>query len=250
MQQHARPARTQNDRHGSGGCIHRLDIHQRLTNRFTHITERPHLAADRVKEIVITKTTTTTRTAAFATAIAFNQDAAVEAHQRANIRTQGAIGRRHQHLFVDTGQGGDDLSDRRIQSPGETVHLFQQSDLLLLIQSPQGIDRCIQSGSMARLPDADLAITPTLRYATGGDHRLAQRMDTDLVRVGKTGLLAAHGAHTNSLIDVVTAILDDAIFQHPGLVIAALEIEITKVHAMTHDLPQHARQYRFIQFMG
>ncbi|MNR01921.1 hypothetical protein D3C85_1177520 [compost metagenome] len=74
-----------------------------------------------------------------------------------------------------------------------------------------------------------------------------QRQQAQLVGVGEAGLLAADGAHPDPLVDVVAAILDDAIFQHPGLVPAALEIEVAELHLMAHQAAEQLLQPSFIE---
>ena len=100
------------------------------------------------------------------------------------------------------------------------------------------------------MPDLDLARPTAIGNAPGGDDRLAQRQQADLVRIGKAGLLTTDGTDTDALIYVVATILDYAVLQHPGLVIAALEIKIAKVDLVPHQLAQQAGQGRFIQLMG
>ena len=85
--------------------------------------------------------------------------------------------------------------------------------------------------------------------AASGSHRLLQRQQAQLVRVGETGLLAADGAHPHPLIDVVAAILDDAVVQHPGLVPAALEIEVAELHLMAHQAAEQLLQASFVEIV-
>ena len=85
--------------------------------------------------------------------------------------------------------------------------------------------------------------------AASGGHRLLQGQQAQLVRVGEAGLLAADGAHPDPLIDVIAAILDDAIFQHPGLVPAALEIEIAELHLMAHQAAEQLLQAPFVEIV-
>lgn len=76
-----------------------------------------------------------------------------------------------------------------------------------------------------------------------------QGQQAQLVRVGEAGLLAADGAHPDPLVDVVAAILDDAVFQHPGLVPAALEIEVAELHLMAHQAAEQLLQAPFVQIV-
>ena len=250
MQQHTRPARTEHDRHAAGWGVYRFQVHQRLAHRLAGIIQRPAHLTHRLEEILVTETTTTASAAAFTAAIALHQHGTVKTHQRTHIGTQGTVGPSHQHLFIDTGEGGDHLGHRRIQGTGITIYLLQQLNLLALVDRIERIHRLIEQGRVGRLPDLDLATATTLGYPAGRDHRLAQGQQADLVRIGKAGLLTANGPDTNPLIDVVATVFDYAVFQHPGFVVTALEIEIAKVHLMPHQLTQQAGQNRFVQFMG
>lgn len=52
---------------------------------------------------------------------------------------------------------------------------------------------------------------------------LLQRIQGDLVCIGKAGFLTANSANSDTLIDIVRAIFDDAVFNHSGFVIAGLK---------------------------
>ncbi len=57
--------------------------------------------------------------------------------------------------------------------------------------------------------------TPIASITHDGTRRLRallQRSQAYLVGVGKTGFLAADGAHTHALVNVVRTIFDDAVF--------------------------------------
>ncbi len=250
VQQHAGPAGAQHHRHGTGRCIDGVEADQRLTHRFAHITKGAALQPVQFEEPVVTKAATATGTAALATIALLGNHGHRQPYQRANIGSQGTVGRSNQHLFIDAADGGHHLIDGGIQTSGKLVHLLQQGDLLLLVEGLQRIHGRIEQVRFGARPCLHLAVSTGSGDATGGSHRLLQRQQAQLVRVGEAGLLAADGAYPDPLIDVVAAILDDAIFQHPGLVPAALEIEVTELHLMAHQAAEQLLQAPFVEVVG
>ncbi len=247
VQQHAGPTGAQHHRHGAGWRVDGFQIDQRLTHRFTHIAKSAALQPVQFEEPVVTKAPAATGTATLAAIALLGNHGHRQPHQRTHIGGQGAVGSGHQHLFVDAADGGHHLIDGGIQTPGELVHLLQQGNLLVLVEGLQRIHGRIEQVCGGSGPCLHLAVSTGSGDATGGSHRLLQRQQAQLVRVGKAGLLAADGAHPHTLIDVVAAILDDAIFQHPGLVPAALEIEIAELHLMTHQAAEQLLQAPFVE---
>ncbi len=249
VQQHARPAGAQHHRHGAGWRVDGFQIDQRLTHRFTHIAKGAALQPVQFEEPVVTKAPAATGTATLAAIALLGDHGHRQTHQRTHIGGQGAVGRGHQHLFVDAADGGHHLIDGGVQTSGELVHLLQQGDLLVLVEGLQRIHGRIEQVCGGSGPRLHLAVSTGSGYAASGGHRLLQRQQAQLVRVGEAGLLAADGAHPDPLIDVVAAILDDAIFQHPGLVPAALEIEIAELHLMAHQAAEQLLQAPFVEIV-
>ncbi|MNF64571.1 hypothetical protein D3C84_463070 [compost metagenome] len=249
VQQHAGPTGTQHHRHGAGRRVYGLEVHQGLAHRFAHIAKRPALQPVQLQEVIVTEAATAAGAAALPAIPLLGDDGHREAHQRAHIGGQGAIGGGHQDLFIDATDGGHHLIDGGIQAAGELVHLLEQGDLLLLVEGLQRIHGRIEQVRFGSGPGLHLALGPGGGDAAGGGHRLLQRQQAQLVRVGEAGLLAADGAHTHTLIDVVAAILDDAVFQHPGLVPAALEIEVAELHLMAHQAAEQLLQPPFVEIV-
>ncbi len=249
VQQHAGPAGTEHHRHGAGRGVDGLQVDQGLAHRFTHIAKRPALEPVQLEEMVVTEAATATGAAAFTAIPLLGDDGHREAHQRTHVGGQGAIGGGHQDLFIDPADGGHHLIDGGIQTSGELVHLLQQGNFLLLVEGLQGIQRRVEQVCFGASPCFYLALRTGGGDAASGSHRLLQRQKAQLVRVGETGLLAADGAHPHPLIDVVAAILDDAVLQHPGLVPAALEIEVAELHLMAHQAAEQLLQPPFVEIV-
>ncbi|MOA26607.1 hypothetical protein D3C78_1474140 [compost metagenome] len=95
-----------------------------------------------------------------------------------------------------------------------------------------------------------LTITAVTHYAARGMGALLQGVQGDLIGIGEAGFLAAHGAYSNPLVDIVRAILDDTVFNHPGFVVARLEIEIGVIEAAFGQLPQDGKQILVAQLIG
>jgi len=80
------------------------------------------------------------------------------------------------------------------------------------------------------------------RYGARRARRRLQRRQADVVGIGKRGLLPAHRAHPDALVDVEAAGLDDAFLQTPRLAARVLEIEVSVVHLVREDLAEHGLQ--------
>ena len=74
-----------------------------------------------------------------------------------------------------------------------------------------------------------------------------QRRQHDLIGVREAGFLARERAHADALLDAVTAFLDDAVFERPGLLARQLEIQVGVVDAVPHDVAEHARDAIFVE---
>ncbi len=83
--------------------------------------------------------------------------------------------------------------------------------------------------------------------ATRRMRALFQCQQADLVRISKTGLFTANGAYAHTLVNIVRAIFDDAVFQYPGFVIARLEIQITVIHTALGQLAEDGKQILMVQ---
>ncbi len=92
-------------------------------------------------------------------------------------------------------------------------------------------------------------LDPTFLSATGNRARglggLRQGRELQFVGIGETRLLTADGTQSGALFDAEVAILDDAVFQNPGLKPAGLEIDIRRIHHGTGQSAQEAIQIVF-----
>ncbi|MNT44441.1 hypothetical protein D3C72_1809680 [compost metagenome] len=79
---------------------------------------------------------------------------------------------------------------------------------------------------------------------------LLQSVQGDLIGIGEAGFFAADGAYPDPLVDIVRTILDNAVFNHPGFVVARLEIEISVIEAAFGQLPQDGKQILVAQLIG
>ena len=127
---------------------------------------------------------------------------------------------------------------------------MQQGDFLFARQALQRIEQRVQRlitdfAQSMRPPVALLAHNAARRLGA-----LLQRIQGDLIGIGEAGLLTADGAHADALIDIVRAILDDAVLDHPGFVIAGLEIEIGVVDTAFCQLTQYPVQVLMTQLVG
>ena len=212
MQQHARPACAQYHRQRTGGCSHGRQVDQRHAHGFFCPCIRAGFAVDIAQEPVITKTTAATAGAALALTVVFNLHADRETHQRANIRRQGTVRRRHQDQFINTGQAGRDFLHAFIRRASHFVHATQDVQLLFAAHALQRVDAGIERSVLHFTQRFHPSVA---RIAHNGSRRLRallQRGQAYLVCIGKTGFFAADGAHADALVNVIRAIFNDAVF--------------------------------------
>lgn len=82
--------------------------------------------------------------AAFATAILLDDDADIEAHQRANICSQTTVSGGHQNAFPDPGHAHGDLLDPRVEGAGSGIDTLEQLDFFSAADDFQRVVRAIQ----------------------------------------------------------------------------------------------------------
>ncbi len=85
----------------------------------------------------------------------------------------------------------------------------------------------------------DFAIALFTHNATSGLSALIERVKGNLIRIGKTGFLAADSAHTNALIDVVRTVFNDTVFNHPRFVVTGLKIEVSIIKLTLSQCAQY-----------
>ncbi|MNQ20466.1 hypothetical protein D3C85_335550 [compost metagenome] len=238
VQQHPGPAGAHHHRQGAGRRGNRLEIDQGLAQRLAGVTHGAILA----HEVAVVATPAATVAATLAAAVLLDDHADIEAHQRANIDAQTAVLRRHQDAIPDPGEADRDLFDPRIESPRGHIDLLEQFDFLRPADHVQRVFRRIQGGDLRAAEGLHPRVLPGPGNRAGRAGGLGQRLGGDGVAVGKAGFLAGLGTHADALIEVETALLDDAVLQHPGLGHLALEIQIGRIDTGTGQLAQHPGQ--------
>ncbi len=208
VQQHTRPARPKHHRHAAGGRVHCIQVDQRRTHR---LFGESHGAAV-IDQLTVPIAATAAGAALFAAPILLGNHLHVQAHQRAHVGGQGAVGGGYQHGIHGGGQAHDHLLHARVAGAGVGVHFAQQRNLLWVGQAFHRIDGRIQLAPAVqcqRLADT----VATLGNRTGRLGGVKQLRQHNLIGVCETGLLAADRAHTHALLDGVATVLDDALFQ-------------------------------------
>lgn len=180
--------------------------------------------------------------AALTTPLLLDDDTDIETHQRTDIRTQAAIQCRDQNTFPDPGQADCDLLHARIERPRGAVDTLQQGHLVCPRQYIQRIVRRVQRTERRHLGGLHPPLLPGPGNRTGGTRCLAQGGQLNTVAVGKTGFFTGQRAHTNALVEVETAFLDDTVFEHPALGNLTLEIQVAGIHARPGQLTEQNRQ--------
>ena len=134
-----------------------------------------------------------------------------------------------------------DLCDARVQATGIGIQALQKGHLVRLGHDFQRIVRSIQGRIVAPIPGLHAAGLTGAGNRARGPHCLAQCRQAYIIAVGKAGFLARLGAHAHALVDVEAAILDDAVFEYPGLADLVLEIQVCGIHPGRRDqLTEHS----------
>ncbi|MNN04396.1 hypothetical protein D3C81_1171210 [compost metagenome] len=238
VQQHAAPAVAEHHRHAAGRRRNRFQVEQRLAHRLAGVVH----GAVVLQEVAVVGTPATAVGAAFAATVLLDDHADVEAHQRAHVGAQAAVGGRHQHLLPDPGEAHRDPRDARVQRTGGLVDALEQFDLLRPAEHLQRIVGAVQARRHLHRGGVHAAL-----LAGAGDRArradgLAQGVLLDAVAVGKAGLLAGLGAHADALVEVEAAFLDDAVLEHPRLGHLALEVQVGGIDAGPGQLAEQRRQ--------
>ncbi|MCY1172344.1 hypothetical protein D9M73_124770 [compost metagenome] len=238
VQQHARPAGAEYHRQGTGRSRNGFKVDQRLAQRFTGITHGAILS----EEITVIGPTAAAMTAALAATVLLDDHADVETHQRTYIRRQATVGGRHQNPLPDTGHAHGDLLDTWVKCPRGGIDALEQIDFLGTGQHFQRIVWPVQLRHILGGKRLHGAILPRPGDRTGGTGRSAQGFQGDGIAVGKPGLLTRLRAHTDTLVEVEAAFLDDAVFQRPGLGNLPLEIQVGGIDARPGQVAEHTLQ--------
>ena len=180
--------------------------------------------------------------AALTAAVVLDDHADIEAHQRAHIGGQAAIGGGHQDALPNPGQAHRHLLNPRIEGAGGDIHALEQLNFFRPAKHIQRVVLGVQGADLGAGEHLHTALLAGPRNRPGGAGGLAQGLGGDGVAVGKTGFLAGLGAHADTLIEVEAAFLDDAVFQHPGFRDLTMEIQIGGIDTRPRQLTQHRGQ--------
>jgi hypothetical protein len=246
VKQDAGPAIAEHDGHqaGRGRAGAQVDpglVHGRTGKAGEHL----------VTEAAVVVAPAATAGALLATTVLFHDHRHRDPHQGAHVGRQVAIAAGHHHHLPGADQTGHDLLDPRIFGPGHGFEALQQLDLADIVEGVVGVVGPIEGGGRL-LRDLDLAglATPAVGDGPCGVGGILERLQADVVGVGKGRLLAGDGAHTDTLLDVEAARLDDAFLQAPGLGAVILEIKVGVVELVAVELAEDLVEILEVQVVG
>ena len=244
VQEDAGPARAQHHCHFASRGGAGFQVGQGSVHRLVHI-----LAQLCVIEIRQTKAATTAGRAHFAAAVLLGNHGDRQAHQRAHIGGQRAVGTGHQHHVVFTGQARHHLRHAGVLGAGALLQALQQGHLGGAVQRSNGVYTLVKAAAGGNL-FGGYAHTASLRHGRNGTHGargIQQRGQRNVIRIRKSGLFAAHGAHAHALVNAERAGLHNALFQAPALAARVLEVQIGIVHLVGTDFRQRTGQVALVQ---
>ena len=242
VQQDTGPARAEHHRHLAGRSRTRLEIGQGRLHRLVDI-----LAHQRVVKIGQPKTPTAAGRADLAATFLLGNDRQAQADQRPHVRSERAIGARHQDHVVLHGQAGHHLHDAPVLGLGQALDLLEQGHLGGAVERGDRIDTSVERAAgrhfdARRCSSLDPALGPRRRDGAHRARGIEQAGPGDVVGVGKGGFLATDCAHTDPLVDAKGARFDNALFQAPAFAARVLKVQIGIVGAARADLGQSPAQ--------
>ena len=249
VQQHAGPARAEDDAHHPGLGRTRLEVGERGVDGGVHV-----LLDDVVLEVAEAEATAAAAVPGLAPHHAgdrlLGDDRERQAHQRPHVGGDRAVGAGDEDDVVLARQAGHHLDDARVLAAREALDLLEQRHLLRAVERRDRIHRRVEHAARRerRLrADLDAPALPRRRDRSHRARRVEQRRLGDVVGVGERGLLAGDRAHADALVDAEAAALDDAFLEAPAFAPRVLEVEIGVVDAVRRDRRQRARQLAFIE---
>jgi hypothetical protein len=116
---------------------------------------------------------------------------------------------------------------------------FEQLDLAGCVERCQRVVRHVERACRCVFFSAGtLCCCPAAAIARTAAAASLSAWRTDVVGIGKSGLLAGEGAHPNAFVDAETAGLDDSLLETPALGAAVLKVEVGVIDLVRHDLAQ------------
>ena len=240
VQQHARPAAAEHDRHDAGRRVDRFEIHQRLAQRFA----RPRLGLAVGEQFFVRVSPAATGVAAFATTVLLDDHLHVQAHQRAHVGGEHAIAARDQHGVDAAGHAHHHLLHARIGGAQQPVEPAQRFDLVLVADRIDRIDAGVQRRAFAGTSVRAACAVPSRAIARAEPAASISAWRVDVVGIGETGLLAGDRAHADALLDRMRAVLDDAVLHRPAFAADVLEIQVAEIDARTEQCAEGAPSSR------
>ena len=172
-----------------------------------------------------------------------------QAHQRAHIGSQGAIGTRHHDHIVFTGQTSHDLHHARVFGAGLLFQTLEQLHFGGAVQAANRVFTMVELAAGGDDAAGDLGAgvqtgSSDAAHRVGGIH---ERGHGDIVRIGKRGFLSANGPYTHTLINTERASFHNPLFQAPTLRAGVLKVQISIVHLVGADGRQGLGEVGFVQ---
>ena len=247
VQQHSGPTRSEHHGRGARRRGLRVEIDQRLTHRLARVGAG---AVFRVGEVVVVVASASAGRCLLAPPVTFDDDAHVHPHQRAHVAGEGAVAGRDEDPAVFAGEADDDLVHVRVELPGFRVDALQQGDTRALVERLDRIEGGVERRSGRAPPGPDAAVAARARDAARGRRRMSEGAGCELVGVREPALLATHRPHPDALLDVVAALLHDAVFKHPCLGPCRFEVEIRLVDGVLAQPAQSGFEIPFGEIAG
>jgi hypothetical protein len=140
VQQHARPARAEHDRHAAGRRRRRVEQHERLA----HGLARVGLGLVALQEVFVAGARAAAGAGLLAPAVALDDHRDVHAHERPHVGAERAVARGHEHGLVRGREGDDHVRDRGVGRTRGGVGALEQRELLLGRQARERVARRVQ----------------------------------------------------------------------------------------------------------
>jgi hypothetical protein len=226
MKQHPRPARSQHNRHGASGSGDRVEVGRRLAYCFAS----QFTGSIALEKNIVSVTASGAGATLLASIVFTHQHSDIEAYQRANIGRQGVVGCCDQDMIDSTRQGNNNLLDALVERTGLGIQLLQQFHLFLGTTTIDRVARGVQS-LCRTIRQGNLTATRLSLFYDGTRivDCLGYGISLKIIAIGKTGLFFGHRANAYTLFYIETTLAQDTVIHDPGLLLAGLEVKITRV---------------------
>ncbi len=227
VQQDARPARAEHDRHLARGRRLALDVQQCLAQRFVHRL----LQVGLVQQRGVAESAAAAVAAAFAPAVLLDDDGHAEPDQRPQVGDPCPVGADDLHRLPLAAEAGHDLLDPRVAPARVSVEPGQRGGPVGKARAGKRVRVRVEPGVGLARRGAGLA-GPAGADGRDGPGGPAQRGLGNLAGMGEASLLAEDRAQAEAELGVEPGAADAALLEAQLFALTVFQEQLAVVHAV------------------